>query len=99
MDGATTIEQSLPLPLAVDEYPAIGQDSIQQKRGVRLDPLQAGHVDPATGAAFQALGQLGDLRWAAVGKRHQQVEIRPLVLLTARDRSVEHGESDEALGP
>jgi hypothetical protein len=100
--GASTnpvvaLAQQTPLPVTIDQDTALVEDPIQKQRRVGLHSLQLGNVNRTAGDALQADGELKPRRGTIVGERDQQVDVGARVLVAARQRTVEHGQTHAVL--
>jgi hypothetical protein len=97
-DCAPTPAKYSPEPGSIDEDPALVQDAVQEKRGIRLDALQARDVDLAIGSALQSRRQPVRVHGAIAVRRHEQVEVRAPILVAPGYGAVENGKLDTTLG-
>jgi hypothetical protein len=95
-DRAPSFAQLYPLAISVDENATLVENAFQKKWRIRLDPVEASNIHPASGRILKApeRGHPGDVP----GKRHEQIQIGAGVLVATRKRAVENSQSDHALG-
>jgi hypothetical protein len=98
-DRAAPLAQLRPLPLSVDENAALVESAIQEERRVSFNPPQMRDIHRTTRRGAQSDTQVAAGGEAIVAKRDQQVQIGVLILVTARQRAIEHSQPDSALIP
>jgi hypothetical protein len=95
--AAATLER-LPEPIAVNQYPSLVENPVQEEWRPRFNPGQKGDIYLATDDALEIGRQADRCQWPILGKGDQQVKIGGLVLVSSRDRPVENRQADTTLG-
>jgi hypothetical protein len=95
---ATSFLEWLPESIAIDDDPALVDDPIEKKRRLGFDPGKVRDVDDTAGGPFQTRREARRRQWPTVDKVDEQVEVGVLVLVSTRQRSIEHRQADATLG-
>jgi hypothetical protein len=90
--------QARPLLVAVDEHPALVEDSVQEKGGAFLDPVQPGEVERTIGDGPKAGDQIGLDGAIMAHRRDQQIQVGVRILVSAGNGAVEDREPNASLG-
>jgi predicted alpha/beta hydrolase family esterase len=87
------------LAISINENAALAENSIEKQRRGRLDPPQIGQIDPAIDEVGHSIGNVTVGEMAPCRERNQQIEVRTVVLVATRHRTVDHRKTDLSLSP
>lgn len=95
-DRVSTLAKLQPQAISIDEDAALVEHAFEEKGGTSLNPVQVGHIHPATRHLLKAGLQAQPGR--IVGERHEHVQVGAGVLVAPRLRTVENGQPHPTLG-